>query len=759
MNASNRNQMPDDLSGPPREGVFDQQLSFSAPYFAAPQPLRTIIKRDGREVSFDKSKIAETIFLAAQSIGGADRDRADSLASGVAIYLSKMLNGQPPTVEQVSDAVEKVLIEMGHAKTALAYARYRDKRARIRKLQEGDIGGLLSELEEARRAGREVPDPDAAPRYVRTSDDRLDGWDRARISDALVRETNMDEGLAQLIALEVEQQILRAGVKTLTASLVRELVDTRLIEHGLEDYRRRHMRLGVPLYDAERIICQPNQGQTEHPQDPHTTNLLLAERVKREFALSQVFSTEVADAHLGGDIHLHNLGQVDCLHTLETSLLYVLAWGFVEPDGRGTPSAPTELDLLLAQTGWFNAALHRHADAGVRWDALNIVLAPYLTDISDAGLRQIARLVLAELAHPAEASDSSSAGVRFSLHWDIPPVYSSAEAVASGGAIMEKTYGDFAHAAHRLAQAFLSICLQPPPGVTLTPTIVVTEGALHDRGFGSFLHRAAELAVARRPLEFALLREDRTEGPDALLWTPREAIAQCVAVNLPRAAFRGGTEQGTREELERLAGIVVRAHADKAAFLRRLMYARNSGPLALFSMGPDEDPYLDPSDFLFGTCPVGLNECVQHLCGQELHESEEAQALGRRLLAYFDEACLHLAEQQDLSTGLVHHETPSPLARFAALDLRQFPEAARAALKVDPMTQDLHYTAGARLSAQSGCSPMDFVRAEGRFHDLYASGASTIVIAPEGDLSGDAVAGFISKSFYRTRAQRITFKG
>ena len=50
---------------------------------------------------------------------------------------------------QVHDAVEKVLIEMGHVKTALAYVRYRDKRARIRRLREGDMSSLLSEYAEA----------------------------------------------------------------------------------------------------------------------------------------------------------------------------------------------------------------------------------------------------------------------------------------------------------------------------------------------------------------------------------------------------------------------------------------------------------------------------------------------------------------------------------------------------------------------------------------------------------------------------------
>ncbi|TCL73267.1 ribonucleoside-triphosphate reductase class III catalytic subunit [Hydrogenispora ethanolica] len=93
---------------------------------------RSIRKRDGRIVEFNIGQIASAIFKAAKAVGGADQRLADELADVVVQYLQKRIGAAIPTVEEVQDAVEKVLIETGHAKTAKAYIIYRDRRTRLR---------------------------------------------------------------------------------------------------------------------------------------------------------------------------------------------------------------------------------------------------------------------------------------------------------------------------------------------------------------------------------------------------------------------------------------------------------------------------------------------------------------------------------------------------------------------------------------------------------------------------------------------------
>lgn len=91
--------------------------------------LSHIVKRDGRLVPFDRRKISFAIVRAAVAVGGRDQGTADRLTDQVVAILERRYENGPtdaaPTVEEVQDVVEKVLIENGHAKTAKAYIVYR----------------------------------------------------------------------------------------------------------------------------------------------------------------------------------------------------------------------------------------------------------------------------------------------------------------------------------------------------------------------------------------------------------------------------------------------------------------------------------------------------------------------------------------------------------------------------------------------------------------------------------------------------------
>ena len=92
-----------------------------------------IKKRDGRQVTFNIEKIANAIFKAAQAVGGNDYEEALELAGMVGDVLQQSGN-TTPTVEEIQDIVEKVLIENGHAATAKAYILYRSNRTRAREM-------------------------------------------------------------------------------------------------------------------------------------------------------------------------------------------------------------------------------------------------------------------------------------------------------------------------------------------------------------------------------------------------------------------------------------------------------------------------------------------------------------------------------------------------------------------------------------------------------------------------------------------------
>ncbi|MDE5763510.1 MAG: anaerobic ribonucleoside triphosphate reductase [Ruminococcus sp.] len=104
-----------------------------------------IIKRDRRKVPFNVEKIANAIFRAAQSCGGTDMNVAMEIAAEVCNVYERDNPNKVPTVEEIQDLVEKVLIEKGHAKTAKAYILYRYERTRSREMKT-NLMCVLNEL-------------------------------------------------------------------------------------------------------------------------------------------------------------------------------------------------------------------------------------------------------------------------------------------------------------------------------------------------------------------------------------------------------------------------------------------------------------------------------------------------------------------------------------------------------------------------------------------------------------------------------------
>lgn len=111
-------------------------------------PIQKIKKRNGDIVDFDQSKIIEAIWKSVQAIGGENKEMAKQISNQVSAVLEVFFKDENnvPTVEQIQDLVEKILIEGGHAKTAKAYILYREQHKNIRTTQEDVLNGHRTKL-------------------------------------------------------------------------------------------------------------------------------------------------------------------------------------------------------------------------------------------------------------------------------------------------------------------------------------------------------------------------------------------------------------------------------------------------------------------------------------------------------------------------------------------------------------------------------------------------------------------------------------
>ena len=563
--------------------------------------------------------------------------------------------------------------------------------------------------------------------FVRTSEESLEGWDRQKIIDALIRETYVDYDTAEAISQEVEDLIRRSQISMVTAPLIRELVNAKLIERGLEKARKQHTRLGMPLYDVEQLILHPNKENANVPHGPEATNLTLAETIKKEYALLSVFSQEVADAHMRGDIHLHDLGFIDRPYCSGQSLEYIKKFGLNLPHALSIAKPAKHPEVLLAHMVKFAAALQSHFAGAIGWDAVNIFFAPYLEGMSDRELRQLAQMLIFEFSQQAVARGGQAIFTDLNLYWEVPKHFRDVPAIGPGGKFTGKTYKEYLGEAQRFVKALFEVYMDGDgsgrPFFFPKPLVHITEEFFRTPGHEEFLELICEVAAEKGNTYFVFDRGetakiseccrlsfklDASDLEDAKRpWKMRYTALQNVSLNLPRIAYISeGDDARLFDNITRFVELAVKAHLEKKAFIERLLSLGEDGPLALLVMSQDGEPYLRMRRATYLIGMVGLNEMVKIHTGREMHESKEALKLGLKVIAHMKLLADRMGEKYGMRFVLEQTPAESTAYRFARLDLRYHSPLAGHIVKGDLSRGEIYYTNSTYLSNAAVINPI-----------------------------------------------------
>src|SRR3989339_898668 len=437
--------------------------------------------------------------------------------------------------------------------------------------------------------------------FVRTSSENIVGWDREKIVSALVRETSLTRDIAEIIGHEVERQIQAMRIKGITSPLIRELVDVKLLEYGLEEGRRRHTRLGTPLYDVKEIILNQNKENANVPHGPEATNLTLAENIKKEFALLHVFTPDIADAHMRGDLHLHDLGFIDRPYCSGQSVEYVKKFGLDLPNALSIAKPARHAEVLLAQMVKFSAALQGVFAGAIGWDAGNIFFAPFLEGRTDKEVYQIAQMLIYEYSQQAVARGGQAIFSDINLYWEVPKHFENVEAIGPGGQYTGKKYGEYEKEAQRFVWALFDVYKEGDgsgrPFFFPKPLVHMTEKFFKTEGHEKFLHHISEVATEMGNtyfvfdrgetakiseccrLSFKLEQSDLDDAKEP--WRMRYSALQNVTLNLPRLAYKAEGSDGKLFELiDYYLDLSAQAHIQKKNFITELLALGQNGPLS-----------------------------------------------------------------------------------------------------------------------------------------------------------------------------------
>ena len=122
-----------------------------------------------------------------------------------------------------------------------------------------------------------------------------------------MKETKMKESDANHITELVVRRIISAGMKFLSGPHIREIVCSILSENHYEQERKLYTRIGMPLMDYERIINEGPEIKKSEIINKQSIQNWAANQIAEEYTLLRILNDEESNAHLSGDIHIHQL--------------------------------------------------------------------------------------------------------------------------------------------------------------------------------------------------------------------------------------------------------------------------------------------------------------------------------------------------------------------------------------------------------------------------------------------------------------------
>ncbi len=628
--------------------------------------IREVRKRDGRVVPFDETKIVDAIYKAVRSVGKGDRALAEELASAVSHFLEKKFTGAIPGIEDIQDQVETVLIETGHAEIAKSYILYRNKRAAVR------------EVLQVRKPPPERS-PEEAPGGPKLVEDRVGvaPWSKSKIAAALIREADMEAGVAEEIAAAVERKVFASGLRKISTSLIRELVDNELFERGFSSKLFRQAPIGLPRYNLEQIIfgSDTKEGFT-FPKTPVEVRDFIATEILKQYALEEVHSGAVSDAHRDGRIHIHGLGDPIRFSRLRWDLGLPLGPHRTE---EGLPGAP-------GRGGLDGPAVFRD-------------LARIAHFVSGEIRLLGAGRLLAGASLGGEAAEAGAVYQRLKEIQAGPPRATFALEL------------DLGRSAVPWLQALSEL---PPKGPTIYLRLL--EEGLSDPAVQAVLQVAANLFERGESIEFLpgwTLRGGPEEGSGIL------PVASMVTINLPRAAFRSASDRlGLIErEIEDVLEVVIKAQLQRRRFIERLG-SNPENPLwdILGRPVPGRGgPLVDLAGLEFPVGIVGLNECVKFLTGNEFHQNRRTLEAGEAIVRAV--AGKLLKDGRGLGLRLVLHETRNAgsIRRLEEIDRRRYPSESGEIDRGRAACEGASYSDGVRMHRLAPVDPLGRIEHLGPF--------------------------------------------
>ncbi|MBS7624152.1 helix-turn-helix domain-containing protein [Candidatus Bathyarchaeota archaeon] len=571
---------------------------------------------------------------------------------------------------------------------------------------------------------------------VRTSRLSIEPFDRNKIAESLIREAGVPFDLAHKIARETEERLLKLDTKYLTAPLIREFVNAILIERGLEEYRHKLTRLGLPVYDVTQLI----KSMGAISADVEAIRAAAGNRVIEEYTLLNTLPRDIADAHLSGTLNLNNLAswilKIDSfVHDLRFFFKYGLVFKEQSSDYmviQPPKSFRAALNLIVNILRIASTEISR--EQGL--EHFNVFLAPFIKGLSENDVRDEINLFLSSI------NLTVPTGVSISVDLRVPEFLSEHRAIGPRGDVTG-VYGDYAEESLTLASLIVEALGEACKSKAVfnpSPIIKLYPGRLSSEEEG-VVYGAHSLASYGPPYFVNLLPEGEERAShlatgerfpenwkrDWELDTVRVGCMGSVTVNLPRAFYEAkGNREAFFSNIYDFMEKALRALEIKFLTIKQRAY---EGLLPLLSYGGGRDPYCRLGNSLFLVSIAGLNETISLATKRAIYEGNEPLKFAEEISSYLVRITSEFSKRREMRCALSLTLESEASRRMATLDLEHYglAEVNVSGSKDRPYYSDLN-----SLLYNANISLDNYLAIEERLHTFF-SGRHLIKIPIRGE--------------------------
>lgn len=626
---------------------------------------------------------------------------------------------------------------------------------------------------------------------VRRSDGFIVPWDKVAIVKQLLTETKLAKEFfnvrpispeeAEEVAADVERKVFDLRLKFISGPLIRELVNNVLLHKSRDRpeyaiYRNILTRVGAPVYDSYLMDIgrgyKANENANLQP-NPETSHKRKADWVSGEEYLL-LMPPRLADAHLSGDLHIHDLEYFGTRPFCQDwDLRYFFYYGLM-PDGMGTrtsvagPAKHPEVAIL--HTAKILASAQTNFAGGEGFYNFLVFLAPYMRGLSHDEVKQLMQMMFFEYTQAYVARGGQLVFSNIQVQPGVPEIWRDVPIVARGR-VGPDVYGDYEDEVRLMFKALYEVALQgdywgkpfnfPKLENGISPEFLKPEydelwldvhrtvakfGVPYFdnmlpayRGYGKGVSCYQCCAYC-----FVETRESNAEFEEKLHFVDGKHFTmgswQVVSLNLPRMAYNAnGNDEKLFEEARTLMDLAVEVFKTKKRWMN-LIIEHNRIPFATQRpldpvtrvKGP---PAVDFDELVFTIGMVGGNEMAQWHTGYQLHEHPEAVKILVRLILEMRKYKKELEAKHGMKLALARTPAESTAQRFAVADLLtdKYCEKARGLVKGDLKEASLmlakgekdapvYYSNGTHVYVGARIDLIDRINIEQKFFPLLNGG-------------------------------------